>query len=130
MTVVLGGAGAALAYGLSWTAAGLWQAVLGSAIAGLYFGVLIAGAVLATMQARGRQAPRALVLAASLVVGAVVFGFAGYLGQHSAEQDSSDACSAQAREVFAQMSFYADLDQPTTGTPSPSPRGGGLTPSN
>jgi len=103
-------------WGLSWTAAGLWQAVLGSAIAGLFFGVLIAGAVLATLQARGRQAPGVLVFAASLVVGAVVFGFAGYLGQRSAEQDSSDACSAEAREVFAQMSFYADLDQPPTGT--------------
>lgn len=116
MTVVLGGAGAALAYGLSWTAAGLWQAVLGSAVAGLFFGVLIAGAVLATMQDRGRQTSGVLVFAASLVVGAVVFGFVGYLGQRSAEQDASDACSGEARDVLAQLSFYADLDQSPTGT--------------
>jgi hypothetical protein len=116
MTVVLGGAATALTWGLAWSADDMRSALLMSLVAGLGFGVLLGGAVVATMQARERRASSTLVFGVSLVVGIVLCGSTAYLGQRSAGQESIDACSAEALDAFTAMSFYADVDQRPTGT--------------
>jgi hypothetical protein len=113
LTTVVGIGGGWLVFGLAEAGAGFFPWYL---VVALPFGLLLGGAVVATMLASSFRASIPIVLVTALLAGVGLHTAAGMLGEQSARRLSSEACSAAELDQFETLSFYGDLDQTPTGT--------------